>query len=97
MAKFFVGQLVRVARASKSRNVGKVVTIVEFRDIPKGTICTNGNIVSRNCNCIITMPNTPGVTGSCHTDQLEPIVDDGSIPCGMSYEEMMQEFKEKVS
>lgn len=91
MAKFFVGQRVRIKYST---------TWPELNG-------TEGRIVDLNDISAEVAPDCWG-TSDCpypqygadyfgpYLYQLEPIVDDGSVPCGMSYEEMMQEFKEKI-
>lgn len=94
MAKFFVGQRVKVVSSTKKENLGIEANIESFVFTAKGTKTRSGIPLSRDCNCAIVIDS--GLRYAANTDQLEPILPEGNQPCGMSYEEMMQEFKEKV-
>lgn len=100
MAKFFVGQRVRILysdgwpelRGQEGKIVGPSSGGVSGQSnwivAPKSWGSEWAPCPGRNHGALKFGPNN---------DQLEPILPEGAQPCGMSYEEMMQEFKEKVS
>lgn len=93
MAKFFVGQRVRIKYSTTWPELnGQEGVIVDLGD--------GEAEVAPNCwgtsICPYPKEDTADWFGP-YIHQLEPIMPEGHEPCGMSYEEMMQEFKEKVS
>ena len=83
MAKFFVGQLVRLVKTFHPENQGREARITEIFDECES--CVAGWPV--NCR-------TDGAIEGFynHTDRLEPILPEGAQPLGYSFEQMMSEF-----
>lgn len=72
MAKFFVGQRVKLVRATNPQNNGMTGTIVRFEDTPLGTLAANG-LTTIHCNCVVNYDADR--MHFEHTDRLEPATD----------------------
>lgn len=91
MSKFFVGQRVRLVRATRPENVGLEGRINRFEFTPRGTICRTGKPATIDCDCVVDYDTA----GDCcdHTSRLEPIIPEGAAPSELSYTELMDRLK----
>lgn len=83
MAKFFVGQLVRLVKVFHPENQGREARIVAFFDE------CESSVEGWPVNCIVDGANKGTAN---HTDRLEPILPEGAQPLGYSFEQMMSDF-----
>lgn len=80
MAKFFVGQMVKLVKAFDPKKVGKEGRILDI-------FCERQSTVAGwpvNCVCDWTEPGYAD-----HTDRLEPILPEGAQPSEFSFTELM--------
>lgn len=100
MAKFFVGQRVKIKYSYGWPELAGEQGVIVSKSKTAGIRGDSEWYVAPDSWGSYWAPgqsNLGAVKFAPNSDQLEPIVDSGCVPCGMSYEEMMQEFKEKVS
>lgn len=92
MAKFFVGQRVRLVRSSKARLVpiGSEGVITSLKHYPKGSLCHDFSVLLEDGDCTVKYYAYGDRTSS--TSRLEPILPEGAQPLGYSFEQMMSEF-----
>lgn len=99
MAKFFVGQRVRIVRATHAANngiTGVITAIGRWRDgdvLPSGAILAFSEFGYVDCYLSLDRERHDGQKrGFNRFDQLEPILPEGAQPLGYSFEKMMSEF-----
>lgn len=95
MAKFFIGQKVKVKYVHRTKNsylVGREDFISEVNHNTDEVLygLKSSPIEYKYYGLLTTV-------WGFKEDQLEPILPEGAQPCGISYEQMMEEFKEKLS
>lgn len=82
MAKFFVGQRVRIIRVYEAKEaLGKEATLIKWHESNCWEASVDGLGEWNN-----------GKWYGFDEDQLEPIIYDGAEPLGYSFEQMMSEF-----
>lgn len=99
MAKFFVGQKVRLVRAQYEKNLGAEGVITHMGPWGEGELLPIGlTLVGGTTDVIVNwtrpLKYTTGVLkhGPCLSINLEPILPEGAQPLGYSFEQMMSEF-----
>lgn len=99
MAKWFIGQRVRVVRALHPENNGITGVITHFGPWGNHDILPNGNKLGGVADCFLSLdsPRHDGsLVGASPFDSLEPILYDGAQPIAESFEEMMGKLREGV-
>lgn len=100
MAKFFVGQRVKLVRTidlvSRARNYGLEGRVVDFEEFPKGTLMRDGRPLRLDCDITVLWD---GEAHPCsqHTLQLEPILPEGSAPSEFTFQQLMESLQEATA
>ncbi|UWJ04762.1 hypothetical protein CUB19_gp50 [Stenotrophomonas phage CUB19] len=96
MAKFFVGQRVRIVRARHPTNNGLTGVISHIGPWKYLEILPSGRALGEeqaDCYVRLDSPRHDGaMSGANSYWQLEPILPEGAQPIGYSFEQMMSEF-----
>lgn len=79
MAKFFLGQRVRLARPHIAANNWWIGRIESFNLTEKGTPCRDGSAVPFDCDCYVAWDHESFSRPQGST-QLEPILPEGAAP-----------------
>ena len=99
MAKWFIGQRIRIVRACHPENNGITGLITHFGPWNYGDTLPDGNKLDGVADCFISLdsPRHDGrYAGASPFDSLEPILYDGAQPIAESFEEMMGKLREGV-
>ena len=102
MSKFFVGQRVRIVRATRPVNNGITGRIAWIKNIRSGEICPNGLPLERgreiDCWIILDSRRHDGLKeGGNAFWQLEPILPEGSAPSVYTFQQLMDSLQEAVA
>lgn len=99
MAKFFVGQRVRLVRANFAQNLGAEGIITHMGPWRDGDMLPIGlKLIGAATDVIVKWNQLMSYKekmidhGPCCLDRLEPILPEGAQPLGYSFEQMMSEF-----
>lgn len=95
MSRFFVGQRVKLARPKDPANLGLEGVFERYEDNPIGSIVCDG-ILTRDCDCLVTLDIEPGLLGCQREEQLEPILPDGHRPCDEEFKRDLDKLLEGV-
>lgn len=97
MAKWFVGQMVRMVKPVNPNNYGIIGVIKSMDSLPAGTLLNGGYFMPFSSDCTVSyqgyLNGLPAVSAFW---QLEPILYDGAQPIADSFEEMMGKLREGV-
>ena len=98
MSRFFVGQRVRLARGVDGISPPSRVAegrIYKFGLTQAGYVFPDGSVNPNDCDCYV---NWDGIAGphSQHTNQLEPILPEGSRTCDEDFKRDLDKLLEGV-
>lgn len=96
MAKFYVGQRVRVVRPVHPQNMGLTASVSHIGPFKLGQFTADGFRVPQDCDLAILCD------GSCKPScaqlwQIEPIQPSGAVPSEYSFTELMDKCREGIA
>lgn len=93
MARFFVGQRVRLVKPAYLQNYGITGVIELFENWPAGTLCTDGKPLVGDADCEVRWDDNS--ISAQHTSELEPILPQHQ-PCESDFKETMDKLVEEL-